>query len=103
MRNAGKRSRRSYTEHWNENRPSVRHFLCRFALATPHFSVKLKRSSRNYVVTYGFVTFRLVDELGLFASLGRERYATTAWVCWTIPLLFAEVAMQWKRTVGAKS
>jgi hypothetical protein len=57
---------------------------------------------RSYIVTYGFVTFRFMDELGFFASLGKERFATIAWACWTIPLLFAEVAMQWKRTVGAK-
>jgi Predicted membrane protein (DUF2306) len=58
---------------------------------------------RSYIVTYGFVSFRFIDEMGLFAKLGNERLATTAWICWTIPLLFAEVAMQWKRTVGAKS
>jgi hypothetical protein len=57
---------------------------------------------RSYVVTYGFVSFRLVDELAIFAPLGLERLATTAWLCWTIPLLFAEVALQWKRTVGAR-
>jgi Predicted membrane protein (DUF2306) len=58
---------------------------------------------RSYIVTYGFVSFRLIDEMGLFVKLGNERLATTAWICWTIPLLFAEVAMQWKRTVGARS
>jgi hypothetical protein len=55
---------------------------------------------RSYVVTYGFVTFRLMDEMGLFMNLGNERFATIAWLCWTIPLLFAEVALQWKRAVG---
>jgi len=54
------------------------------------------------IVTYGFVSFRLIDELGIFARLGNERLATTAWLCWTITLLFAEVAMQWKRIAGAR-
>ena len=57
---------------------------------------------RSYVVTFGFVVFRLIDEMNVFASLGNERYATTAWVCWTIPLLLVEVALQWKKTVGAR-
>jgi len=58
---------------------------------------------RSYVITYGFVTFRLVDELGFFSSMGNERFATIAWMCWTIPLMFAEVALQWKRTVGSRA
>jgi hypothetical protein len=57
---------------------------------------------RSYVVTFGFVSFRLIDEFNLFAGLGTERLATTAWLCWTIPLLLAEVALQWKRTIGAR-
>lgn len=57
---------------------------------------------RSYVVTYAFVTFRLVDDVGVFANLGLERLATTGWICWSIPLLITEVALQWKRVVGAK-
>ena len=57
---------------------------------------------RSYVVTFGFVVFRLIDEMNLFANLGNERFATIAWVCWTIPLLLVEVALQWKKTVGAR-
>ena len=51
---------------------------------------------RSYVVTFAFVTFRLLDEV-----LGRrhilsddERGKLLAWSCWAIPLLFAEVVIQ---------
>jgi uncharacterized membrane protein len=58
---------------------------------------------RSYVVTYAFVTFRVVDESGVLAGLGLERLATTAWVSWSIPLLLTEVALQWKRVVRGQA
>jgi hypothetical protein len=73
------------------------------AIKARRFEIHKEWMIRSYVVTFGFVSFRLIDELNIFAGLGTERYATTAWLCWTIPLLFAEVALQWKRTVGARS
>lgn len=55
---------------------------------------------RSYVVTYGFVNFRWLVELPALAGLELERLATAGWLCWTIPLLFTEVVLQWRRTVG---
>jgi TRAP-type C4-dicarboxylate transport system permease small subunit len=57
---------------------------------------------RSYVVTFAFVTFRLMGrDLHLYASLGVETELTMlSWLCWAIPLLFTEVVLQWKRTVG---
>jgi hypothetical protein len=57
---------------------------------------------RSYVVTFAFVTFRLMGrDLHLYASLGLQTELTMlSWLCWAIPLLFTEVVLQWKRTVG---
>jgi hypothetical protein len=72
------------------------------AIKCRRFEIHKEWMIRSYVVTFGFVSFRLIDDLNIFASLGTERYATTAWLCWTIPLLFAEVALQWKKTLGTR-
>ena len=56
---------------------------------------------RSYMVTLAFVAFRLMDELNVHPSLrGDTQAATLAWIAWTMPLLFAEVALQWRRSVG---
>ena len=55
---------------------------------------------RGYVVTYGFVNFRWIVGLPVMAGLGPERLATAGWLCWTIPLVFSEVVLQWRRKVG---
>jgi hypothetical protein len=55
---------------------------------------------RSYVVTYGFVVFRVIQDSKLLESFKVESLALSAWLCWTIPLLFAEMALQWRRTVG---
>ncbi len=56
---------------------------------------------RSYVVAFGFVTFRLMLISPLFAGLGSvpERLTVLLWLCWTVPLLITEVALQWKRSV----
>jgi uncharacterized membrane protein len=56
---------------------------------------------RSYVVTYAFVTFRILFDLPVFAALPiQERVGLMGWMCWAPPLLFTELALQWKRTVG---
>ena len=57
---------------------------------------------RSYVVTYGFVNFRWIVELPFIAGLGPERLATAGWLCWTLPLLFTEIILQWRRTAGPR-
>jgi uncharacterized membrane protein len=56
---------------------------------------------RSYVVAFGFVTFRLMLISPLFAGLGSlpERLTVLLWLSWTVPLLIAEVALQWRRSV----
>jgi Predicted membrane protein (DUF2306) len=57
---------------------------------------------RSYVVTTGFISFRL-----LFAVLGAtgvgtltERLAACSWFCWAIPLLVAEAILQGRKMFG---
>ena len=53
---------------------------------------------RSYVLTFAFVTFRLLNEFQFIADLGIEdRFAMVAWVSWVIPLFVTEVVLQWKR------
>jgi hypothetical protein len=70
------------------------------AIRNRQFDTHKEWMLRSYVVTYGFSIFRLLDELQFFQSLGNERFATIAWVCWTIPLMMTEVGLQWKRTMA---
>jgi len=56
---------------------------------------------RSYVVTFAFVLFRLGEDLNLYGGLGPSAQAVMlAWMAWAVPLLFAEVALQWRRSVG---
>ena len=57
---------------------------------------------RSYVIAFGFVTFRLMAVSPLFAGLGSvpERLTVLLWLSWTVPLLIAEVALQWRRSVA---
>jgi uncharacterized membrane protein YozB (DUF420 family) len=54
---------------------------------------------RSYIVTFAFVTFRLVDQwLGdLHLASPDDIDMITAWACWSIPLLLAEPLLQWRR------
>lgn len=44
---------------------------------------------RSYLVAFGFVTFRVIN-LTLTGA--------AAWLCWTIPLLLAEVSLRWSNS-----
>jgi hypothetical protein len=54
---------------------------------------------RSYIVTFGFVTFRMMGDIGPIARLGMplENAITRVWVAWTVPLLAGEVIMQLMR------
>lgn len=55
---------------------------------------------RSYVIAFGFVWFRVMAVSPLFAGLGSvpERLTVLLWLSWTVPLLFTEVALQWRRS-----
>jgi hypothetical protein len=54
---------------------------------------------RAYVVTFAFVTFRLLNDFGPTSRLqpDNDRANTIVWACWTIPLLITEVILQLRR------
>jgi uncharacterized membrane protein len=51
---------------------------------------------RSYVVTFAFVTFRVLNDMGPTSHLQPpiDRAITFVWACWVIPLLVAEVILQ---------
>jgi uncharacterized membrane protein len=60
---------------------------------------------RSYVVTFAFVTFRVLW-LGLQAAgVGtlQEQLALSAWFCWSVPLLATEAVLQGRRIFGLQS
>jgi len=56
---------------------------------------------RSYLVTFAFVSFRVLVDLPFVVELGSfpERAPTMIWLSWVVPFLVAEVILQWKRTV----
>jgi uncharacterized membrane protein len=60
---------------------------------------------RTYVVTFAFVTFRVLNDYYPGARLqpDADRAVAMAWACWVIPLLFAEIILQLRRMRTALS
>jgi uncharacterized membrane protein len=54
---------------------------------------------RSYVVTFGFVTFRIVVGILTAAGVGtiQERLSAASWFCWAAPLLITEAVLQGKK------
>jgi hypothetical protein len=54
---------------------------------------------RAYVVTFAFVTFRVLSDYGPTSRLQPEsdRSITIAWACWVVPLAITEMVFQLKR------
>lgn len=54
---------------------------------------------RAYVVTFAFVTFRVLSDYGPTSRLQPEndRSITIAWACWVVPLAITEMIFQLKR------
>jgi hypothetical protein len=58
---------------------------------------------RSYVVTFGFVLFRVGSRNHVFGSMGREMSVVMlAWTCWAVPLLITDVVLRWRQTMGPK-
>jgi hypothetical protein len=58
---------------------------------------------RAYVVTFAFVTFRILSDYGPTSRLQPEndRSLTISWVCWVVPLAITEMIFQVKRMRNA--
>ena len=54
---------------------------------------------RAYVVTFAFVTFRVLSDYGPTSRLQPEhdRSLTITWVCWVVPLAITEMVFQLRR------
>ena len=59
---------------------------------------------RSYVVTFAFITFRISSDLLLHYGLVEApvNLMLMSWISWAIPLMFAEVALQWKAATARK-
>jgi uncharacterized membrane protein len=58
---------------------------------------------RSYVVTFAFVTFRVIQPALQAAHIGTppEQLALAAWACWAMPLLVTEVVLQGRKVLAA--
>lgn len=58
---------------------------------------------RSYVVTFAFVTFRLLMGLLQRGHVGTlpEQLAAASWFCWAVPLLVTEAILQGRKIVAA--
>jgi uncharacterized membrane protein YozB (DUF420 family) len=54
---------------------------------------------RAYVVTFAFVTFRVLNDYypGPRLQPDGDRAVTVGWACWALPLLFTEIILQLRR------
>jgi hypothetical protein len=70
-----------------------------YAILKRRIQVHKEWMVRAYVVTFAFVTFRVLSDYGPTSRLQPEgdRSITIAWACWAIPLLITEVILQLRR------
>ena len=60
---------------------------------------------RSYVVTFAFVTFRVIQPALDAAHIGTplEQLAVTAWACWAVPLLITELVIQGRKVLAVRA
>lgn len=70
-----------------------------YAILKRRFAVHKEWMVRAYVVTFAFVTFRILSDYGPTSHLqpDGDRSITIGWACWALPLLFTEVILQLRR------
>ena len=70
-----------------------------YAIRQRQIQVHQEWMVRSYVVTFAFVTFRLLYDVPPMSRLGpaNERAITYIWACWAVPLLATEVILQLRR------
>ncbi len=59
---------------------------------------------RSYLITFGFVTFRLISDYppGVHWGTFEDRAATVTWACWVVPLLGYEIIRATRRLMAVK-
>ena len=70
-----------------------------YAIRSRRIEVHKEWMLRAYIITFAFVTFRILSEYSPLSHVVpvSDRIVTIGWVCWTVPLLVAEVVMQLRR------
>ena len=70
-----------------------------YAVRKRHIAVHKEWMVRSYVVTFAFVTFRILNDYPPFVRLQPENDRANAaiWACWALPLLAVEVIQQVRR------
>lgn len=60
---------------------------------------------RSYVVTFAFVTFRVIQPSLQAAHVGTvyEQLAVAAWACWAVPLLITELVIQGRKVLAVRA
>ena len=60
---------------------------------------------RSYVVTFAFVTFRVIQPTLQAAHIGTplEQLAAAAWACWAVPLLITELIIQGRKVLAIRA
>ena len=68
-----------------------------------HFELHRSWAVRSYILTFTFVSFRLILEIPAVAEFGTvaEISTTVGWLCWTVPLLGYELLRQRAATRAA--
>ncbi|HKE35549.1 MAG TPA: DUF2306 domain-containing protein [Candidatus Acidoferrum sp.] len=76
-----------------------------YAILSGRIQIHREWMVRTYVVTFAFVTFRLLSDFSPFSRLqpAGDRAITIGWASWVIPLLFTEVILQLRRMGSAAS
>ena len=74
-----------------------------YAILQRQVAVHKEWMVRSYVVTFGFVIFRALNDMGPTSRLmpAGDRAVTYIWACWTVPLLAADVILQLRRMRAA--
>lgn len=67
-----------------------------YAIRQKQIQIHREWMVRSYVVTFAFVTFRALNDMGPTSHLQpiADRGNAFIWACWAIPLLVAEVILQ---------
>ena len=71
------------------------------AILKKKFIMHMEWMIRSYIVTLGFVFFRLFlgGTIALDIGTMQERLIGAAWICWALPLLLTEVCIQGRKLI----
>ena len=60
---------------------------------------------RSYVVTFAFVTFRVIQPALQAEKIGTplEQLAAASWACWAVPLLITELVIQGRKVLAVRA